>query len=204
MPGLIVTIREQSQILYSVYGHYLRGGGTATLRNFLAQPPEETAMLWDPIVDLGYYDYARLLSFCRALFGKDQVVMLPMEWMFAEPEAFVAHLSNALEIDWSKLEAEDIKARINPASSDLGYSVQRILNYQKTGKPRWSMGSWWIDPNRMASRVDRFTPAGMRKRQKAAKLAAIRETIGDHYDASNSELSKELGIDLSQLGYRTL
>lgn len=201
--GLLITIREQTRILHSVYGHYLRGGGTASLKNFLRQPPENMAATWDPVVDLDYYDYMKLLRYCRTLFDPDRVVMVPMEWMLQNPVGLFERLSQAFGLDWSHRPLPDTQTVVNPAWSDIGYTVARTLNHLKTGQPRWAMKTWRLKPNGMADRMDKLTPKALRVRHKARQLDTIEQAIGERYAGSNSALSKALDLDLAQYNYRT-
>lgn len=201
--ALVITIREQRRVLQSVYGHYLRGGGTASLASFLSQPPPDRAATWDPIVDLDYYDYNRLLSYAETLFGEGRVLMVPMEWMLADPTALLTRMGEMFSINWTGFDPPSTEQVVNSAWSTFGYGLNRRLNYLKAGKPRWDMKSWWLKPNAVAAWADRLTPAGLRRRQKARQLETINRAIGEHYAASNTALADRLGLDLAAFGYRT-
>lgn len=202
--GLLITIREQRRVLQSVYGHYLRGGGTATLAKFLSQPPPDRAATWDPIVDLDYYDYSRLLRYAETIFGEGRVLMVPMEWMLAKPAGLLTRLSETFGVEWTGFEQPNTEQVVNSAWSTLGYGLNRRLNYLKVGEPRWDMRTWWLKPNAVAARVDQLTPAGLRRRQKARQLDVIDSAVGNRYAASNTALASRLNLDLTSFGYQTL
>ena len=197
---IVLTIREQASILHSVYGHYVRGGGTATLRNFLMQPDNPG---WEPISNLDYYDYNFLNDFCNETFGEDRFLMIPMEWMIKEPQDMLVRISDHFGLDWRDVEPDQAGRVHNPAWSGLAYESARILNHLQTGLPRWTVKKRFVRPNNFASRVDRWTPGKSRQRQKTQQLALIREILGDRYAQSNATLSKAIGIDLDTYGYQT-
>ena len=131
-------------------------------------------------------------------------MMVPMEWMLRDTGAFLRHMSARCGLDWGEVTVGGggAGAVVNPALSDLGYGVLRILNHLDTGTPRWTVRHRIVRPNPFAARVSRLTPDGVRKSQKARMLERISALVGDRYAASNRALSDRLGIDLGACGYR--
>ena len=198
---ILATVREQRALLQSYYGHYIRGGGTASLADFLAQPEAEAAHVWDPIVDLDFFDYAALLKMLQNRFGAAQVSVVPMEWMLSDPEAFLAHLSETWGLDLPTSLAPSAGKVVNPAWAPQAFEAARLANHLQSGKPRWRR--YRLKPNRWAARVDRVVPSGRRAAAKARQASLIEAALVDRYDASNAALAQAIGIDLAAFGYRT-
>lgn len=199
---ILLTVREQASIIYSMYGHYLRGGYAATLPQFLKLPEGDQRRIWNPILDRRAYDYTRFLEWCDTLFGPDRVFAMPMEWMIGQPEAFVAAFRDKLGIELPPIGAETPGEVLNPALSSPARRVQRVLNLTIPQDIRWQRTPGRFGPNRSASRFDRLVSKDWAKRSKSADMKLIRDTLGDHYAASNAALAERTGIDLAALGYR--
>jgi len=198
---ILVTIREQRALLRSYYGHYIRGGGTASLADFLAQPEADKANVWDPIVDLDFFDYDALRLMLESLFERDRVMIVPMEWMLAKPAEFLSQLERRLTVTLPPSLAPASGKVVNPAWSPLAFEVARYANHLQSGKPRWRRR--WFKPNRLADRIDRLLPGGMARRGKAKQSELVASAVGNRYANSNSDLAKAIGLDLTEFGYAT-
>lgn len=198
---ILLTIREQVSIIASSYGHYLRGGNTASLAEFLFRPKDEEARLWQPVMSMDHFDYDHLLSSYEARFGQGNVLIAPMEWMIANPEGLREKLSHLTGTEWPKIEPDATRKVVNPASSYLAYAVMRQLNRFYSEAAVALHGSTL--PYKAAYWVDRITPASHQKRAKDRNVQLIRDSVGDYYRASNRRLGERTGIDLAAFGYAT-
>lgn len=196
---ILITIREQNAIIYSSYGHYIRAGFTATFDDFLAQPVEDTARLFTPILNLDHFDYFQLLLFYNRLFSSENIMVAPMEWMLRNQDAFTDRLSDFLDtfITWSPDVAVE---KVNPAWSEIALSAARQINkfYPQDARWRHKMGS---KANSLAWWINRLTPNSVQKHAKTRSLNRIDAVVGDRYRQSNQDLSKRIDMDLGQLGY---
>lgn len=198
---ILITIREQRRIIYSIYGQYLRFGYTSSLEDFLAPAPEGSFL--HPVLDRGFYDYARLIRAYERHFPADNILVVPMEWMVADPDGFLRFLSERTGVTLSPVGARQAARIDNPALSDLAYAVLRQANRLVAQDARGLVGHVTrFNPNAIAFWVDRMTPAGLRRSMHAARMALIDRTIGDTYAASNRVVSDRIGHDLAAYGYR--
>ncbi len=200
--GIIVTIREQVSLIRSYYGHYIRWGGTARLENFLAQPEGDDAKLYRPVLDLDFFDYDALHRDLSGIFGAEKVLFLPLEVMIRDTDTVLARMRQSFGLDLSKPD-RPIAERVNPAWSGAAFGAARRLNHLIAGQPKWHRSRRRLNPNYIASLVDRVTPDSARKRATAQQTAVIRRSIGTRYAPSNAAFAARSGWDLAALGYTT-
>jgi hypothetical protein len=200
---ILVTIREQISVILSSWGHYIRGGHTAALRDFVALPrggrPHEDALRW-PLLDRAHFDYDATLSHYEARFGTGNVLLAPMEWMTRTPAALQARLSDFLGIEWPAFGSGAGERVVNPAVSMLAYRAMREANrFYPDG---WKGRRRRFPPSDLGYWVNRATPASLERRMKARAREIVAAEIGDYYDASNARVAERIGLDLGALGYR--
>ena len=196
---IMITIREQSAVIHSLYGQYVRFGFSSSLAQFLAQPAPESS--YRPVLDRGYYEYDRLVAYLLTQMPEDHLWIVPMEWMLQDSAAFLAELGTRLgtEIAPHAASADRI---VNPAWSPPALWAARQANRLHAQDSRWlRTRRGLLHPNSLAARIDRLIPAARKKAQHKAARAFVKDTLGDHYAASNSRLARHIGLDLGALGY---
>jgi hypothetical protein len=196
---ILVTIREQCSLIYSMYGQYIRFGYTNSLTEFLSRPPDP--MAGNAILNYGFYDFARLHDECCAIFGPDRVLMLPFEMIFRDPAELLARFGSFIGRDLSGERLETGK-KVNSALSPLALAVGRHANRFISRDTPWLSPRRRRFPNALAAKVDGFVPASLSARQQKAARAQVAEAVGDIYDASNSRIAARLDLDLEGYGYR--
>jgi hypothetical protein len=197
---ILITIREQIAVILSMYGQYLRYGYSSSLKAFLNEPP--SGVPFDPILDRTFYDYERLIALYETHFPKERILVVPSEWMLAEPEAMTEHLSRSTGVALAPVTRNTARETTNTAWSDLAYDALRHLNRLESQDSRWQLSPGMFRPNAMAARIDRLTPAFLRQRMHKARRQLVEDAIGNLYAASNRRVSQRIGIDLAQYGYR--
>lgn len=202
-PGAMVllSVREQDAVVASSYGHYVRGGGVASLEDFLARPAGDEGRLWSPILQRDHFDYLKAIELYEEVFGEGRVIVSPLEWAAPNPDGFVAMMRERTGFAWSPVDTTRAREVVNPASTYLAYAVQRQANRFVTAETRWQGQFPIVRPSRLGYWVDRVTPASMQETSKRKVRATIRAALGDYYRASNRALSERIGIDLGALGY---
>ena len=196
---ILLTIREQRAIIYSMYGQYLRFGYTASLAEFLRPVPPGSSH--HPILDRGFYDYMQLLRGFEQYFPADQIMILPFEWLLDQPQAAIARLANFTGHVLTPPPPGATEQSSNPAWSDLAYAVLRHLNRFSSQDARWQHKRRFLAPNAVAHHVNRLTPDALRRRMRHQNAALIAQEIGEDYARSNADLAQRIGIDLGQYGY---
>ncbi len=197
---ILATIREQTAIIGSMYGQYVRYGHTSSLREALAVPPEGSG--FHPVMDLGFYDYLGLRADLLRSFPEPQVMILPFEALSRDPAAALTRLSAWTGRPLDAVDPQAAETPRNPAWSDLAYFAMRQANRLVSQDSRWKVrGKWW-SPNAVGHRVDRLTPGFLRRSMRDRARRTVEERVGGMYARSNAELSEAIGFDLGALGYR--
>lgn len=196
---IMITIREQSAVIHSLYGQYVRFGFGSNLAQFLAEPGADSSHR--PVLDRGYYDYDALAEYLATQMPDDQLWIVPMEWMLGDSAAFLAALGARLgtQITPDAARAETV---VNPAWAPPALWVARQANKLRPQDSRWlNPRRGFFHPNSLASRIDRLIPAARNKALHKAARAFVKDQLGDYYAASNSRLARRIGLDLGALGY---
>ena len=199
---ILITVREQRKLIRSYYGHYFRGGGTANLVDFLAQPGGLEKRLYDPIVDLDFFDFASMGDFLDELFGPENVMIAPMEWMIGNTPEFIERMAIFSGVTLDKHVPSEKGSLVNPAWSPLAFECARYANHFIVGKPPWLRHARFVQPNWLASVVDRYTPIMLRESGVRKQIALVETAIGDRFAPSNTALAARISVDLEKLGYR--
>src|SRR5215211_2730079 len=87
---VLVVIRAQTSMFLSIYKEYIRRGGAASLRQYLAAPDDG---YWMPRFRFEFLEYHRLIGYYQDLFGAESVMVLPYELLRTQPEAFLGQIS---------------------------------------------------------------------------------------------------------------
>ena len=78
-PKILFVIREQNSWLYSAWKQTIIDGGSIGLRDFLTSPGLPSVRL--PAPRLEYCDYAHDIALLHDMFGKANVLVIPMEML---------------------------------------------------------------------------------------------------------------------------
>ncbi|MBY6165702.1 sulfotransferase domain-containing protein [Pseudooceanicola nitratireducens] len=201
---ILISVREQAQVILSIYGQYLRFGFTSNLNRFLRQPEGYYAEVFHPVLSLEYYDYQRLFHYASKVFGEDAVMMAPLEYMMAETEEFLGRLEKHTGHKLQNVSANRKQKIVNAALSGQAYQLMRFLNYFYSQDSRWQFkqdGKNFL-AGKVASRFDRLVPKSARQRKKEKELALVRSKLSSNFAQSNRELSLEIDVDLEKYGYQ--
>ena len=203
-PGgkVLVMLREQESFLLSCYFQYLSAGGTHSLEDYLNTGFDGKRPGFSP----HHINYLPLLEHYLELFGEQNVLALPYEFLDREPASFFARLAEFLEcsIDASSL---DVHRRLNSrknawASYHLRglnrFLVRSSLNdYSHLCNP----GTVFLS-QALVQFVTAITPEIWGERTVSGHKATIRQWTGGRYVQSNSRLQERLDIDLAKFSYK--
>lgn len=125
-PQIIVTIREQRDIIESLYRYYISGGGSLHLRDFLYKRNSPAVDVFGKEWLFNKFQYHKYITYCYEKFGKERVTVIPFEWLKTEPPRFAQRFLAACGINNKSETAEHEK--VHPALSYLGLSILRKFN----------------------------------------------------------------------------
>jgi hypothetical protein len=196
---IMVVIREQKEMFLSIYKQYIRRGGAASLRQYLATPRDG---YWMPQFRFEYLEYHRLISRYQDLFGVRNVLVLPYELLRARPEDFLAKVSEFVGLP----PAEPRNRPMNVSLSALSLSLRRHANRYLVLDP--------VNPappfdfrrsheilERSCRAVDAVAPETLLERyERRWRHRAARE-VATRYAHSNARTAALTGLDLRTFGY---
>lgn len=197
---ILLTIREQTAIIRSMYGQYIRFGYTSNIHQFLKRPPAGSS--FSPVLDWDFYDFARLIREYRTFFAPDRVLVLPFERFVSDADWAMRRIGDSTGVDLSRDLPDTQPAKTsNPAWSVPAYNAVRTLNRFISQDARWQRPRGRFSPNAIGYWANRLTPDRLRQRLDDRWRQIVAEAAGDYYQSSNRDASDLIGLDLGSLGY---
>src|SRR5215204_551922 len=92
---VLVIVREQTSMFLSIYKEYIRRGGAASLRQYLATPRDG---YWLPQFRFEFLEYHRLITRYQDLFGAESVMVLPYELLRRQPTTFLGQIGEFVSV----------------------------------------------------------------------------------------------------------
>jgi len=122
---IVITIREQKSMIESVYRHYVGSGGSLPLRELLFKRSSPGVDSFGTRCLLAKFRYDNTIRYCHQLFGRDQVKVIPYEWIRTQPQRFAGEFASFLGV-------------VIPASIEFqGDPMNRSLSYTGISVLRW-------------------------------------------------------------------
>ena len=204
---ILMVIREQNDIILSMYYQYIVDGGALSLRDYLSGT--DRMLHRYPQFSFEYYDYIEAFKMYQNLFGASNVLCLPYEMLISEPERFLNSILEFCDFTSAATGFGDRIAsnRINSRKSILELCMRRLAN--KIFRTQLSnYGFKAITRRQLNAGFKRLSPyfpvvKAIENRQDLKARSVIRRTIMNRYRRSNSDLSQMLGMDLGYYGYDT-
>jgi hypothetical protein len=199
---IIITIRNQVDILLSRYTQYILQGGRVSASAFL----EELVFQADNYLKYMDYRYSRVIKIFYEIFGKDRVLILNQELLKSKPEAFLHSLSAFFQYPFSSTGGK-LKRGKNVAPSYWGTRTLRRINrilvkevqtsYTKT-LTRGPYFIWYL-----LTRAFRVLDHWLIRKKKKRNLFTPEEIerIKKIFAADNRELATMFDFPFSQHGY---
>ena len=175
---ILITIREQCRMMASVYMQYLKRGGTLPARAFFAGEPVGGYFGFDP----AHFEYDRLVALYHALFGPENVLVLPLEAILRDQAGAVSQIArfagNTALGAWTHRPAQGV------STPEAAAPVLRRLNHVRNGpahrEPLLDLGAAAEFAHRAASALARrLNPASRPVTATARDLFAGRFADGN-------------------------
>ena len=204
---VLVAVREQRSMVLSTYKQYVKAGGACELDEFLSPATRRGWRI--PGFDFAHFAYDRLIAYYQALYGHENVLVLPYEQLVRDGRTFVEAIGRFVgrPIPAEVLDRMPFGRRSNEASPALAIELTRPLN--RFGQ-RTDLNPSPLFHSRVVSRTarrlrtsPRGVPGGRRlaERKEAELRRAVDEAVGDRYVASNRRTAELTGLDLAAYGW---
>jgi len=199
---VVVFLRNQIDMIASVYRQYVRVGGTYGIDRYLHHVGIRPNRA--PLFDLGHFDYHRLVGHYVDLFGRERVKVCLFEDFKRDNRGFLANYARDLELEVD-LEAIDYSTDL-PAYGDWSVRFARLLNvfsrdelpfkYYLVHVPR--LHSWGHRMLTGWNQLSWFKKSSPAKQYLGPDNVA---EIESRFAESNAALQGEFGLDLKANGY---
>jgi hypothetical protein len=199
---VLLVAREQRSMIASWYIQHVREGGVASLREFLRPIEPGTGRI--PRFDPRYFEFDHLARAYRELFGADRVLVLPYEWLRAEPEAFVARIREFAGCPGPapRLDLHRRHASMSAAATTLSRWTNRLLVRNVVNPSPLLGGVLEGHRNTAAGRMlDRILPRAIMNLGGAGRRRVLDAFAAGRYEQSNARLQAFCERDLRSLGY---
>lgn len=198
---VLIVLREQRNLIRSMYSQHITDGGTGSIRAFLAVP--EPQLERRPKFRLATYEFDGLISYYQQLFGRGHVLVLPYEMLGTEPGQFVNAIQSFCGFAGASI---DEVIRANEGRSLLMQMVQRPLNalfYDNELSPGALVNIRRFAPRFGIARglFEAISPRWLERHLQGHLRAEIERHVGDHYAQSNWRTQMITGLDLSRYDY---
>lgn len=199
-PGakVLFIFREQSSIIYSLYGEHVRNGGQHSLAEFIGTGQEPPG--WAPLCKMSFFEYDRLVEMYQRQFGADNVLALPLELLKADAAEFSRRLFAFAGLPD---QLPDTEAKTNSGWGALTVELYRLTNGLIRRNPigrvqtrRYKIRQY------IAWRIDWVIPKRWNKAVERRRRAALEARLEGLFAPSNARLAKMLDIDLQALGFK--
>lgn len=201
---VLITIRDQPNLIRSAYEHFMLGGGLCSIDAFLRPLNEYQIPFFDP----EHLHYDRAIAHYQSLFGAENVLVLPHEMLTQEPAAFIGAVMDFAGLP--SLSAERVAAitgnRVNTFDPRQAAVVRWLSWVNLLGAPTNQNARAGLGYEKLCRTIlwyaAKATPKPTAVRSRAQLLEHIRTAVGDRYSVSNRRVMAMTGLDLVGLGYR--
>ena len=192
---IIIIIREQTGILASQYRDHpfdprdIQRGKPVSLEKWYRLTDE---LRYFRFTDLIHYD--RLVRVYDKIFGKENVLVLPVELMKHDPVLYSHKMGNFLGVSHEEIEKKLGKKHVNVGKS-VGENRLRKLRRRVPIPVEFSR----ILPAPVYKTITSLIKSGAREKVEIPEVLA--EEIRQRYAASNAWMEKRCTVTLRKLGY---
>jgi hypothetical protein len=197
---ILLVVREQTSMFLSLYKEYIRRGGAASLRQYLAAPSDG---YWMPQFRFEFLEYHRLIRYYQGLFGAESVLVLPYELLQARPGAFLGRIGEFVGLRVPQPQARSANVSLSAFVLGLKRRANRyfVLDGPVNPAPAFDFSGSNALLERMCRSLDPKLPAPLRdSHERRWRRRAARE-VGGRYAQSNTHTARLAGLDLGSFGY---
>ncbi|MBA3492053.1 MAG: sulfotransferase [Rubrobacteraceae bacterium] len=197
---ILIVVREQMSMFLSIYKEYIRRGGAASLRQYLATPRDG---YWMPQFRFEFLEYHRLIGYYQHHFGAESVMVLPYELLRARPGRFLGMIGEFVGVPVVEPQVRPVNVSLSALALSLKRHANRyfVLDGPVNPAPPFDFPASNELLERMFRMLDSQLPITVHDRlERRWRRSAARE-VGTRYAASNAVTADLTGLDLRAFGY---
>lgn len=199
-----IFIRNQYDIIESVYRQYVKKGGTLRIGKYLFEKGGFNHRF--PLFSFDHFEYHPLIAYYTALFGRERVHVFLNEEMKNDIDAFLADFYARTSIPPAAQTAGKEHKWANVRMSFASIFLARLTNRFYGSDPINrrvivhipGFYNFWRAVYRG---IDRLSAVRSIDRKRSFLSDALRDQITERYASSNRRLASLINVDLSAHGY---
>jgi hypothetical protein len=197
---ILVVVREQTSMFLSIYKEYIRRGGAASLRQYLATPRDG---YWLPQFRFEFLEYHRLIGYYQDLFGAERVMVLPYELLRAQPATFLGQIGEFVGVAAAHPQVRPANVSLSAFASGLKRHANRyfVLDGPVNPAPPFDFPTSNEMLERICRMLDAKLPVSLHDRQEYRWRRRAALEVGTRYAQSNTITAGLTGLDLRAFGY---
>lgn len=198
---ILVVIRNQLDMLDSLYRQYIQEGGTCSLERLLNLGPRNRVYF-----SMDYLRYDLLIDHYRALFGHQSVHVFLYEDLARSPSEFLDRLFFIIGVEQMSYDKEVLEKKPNQSLSSPALYLLRLVNHLLSSalNPGALLANRWLTSYKirrwLQTRLDPLVPdrPALRGSYISPELAL---RLRSEFKHCNRFLVDETGVPLSEYGY---
>ena len=192
---IIISIRNQVDVLESTYKQYIKSGGVLKVSKFFDLDDN-----LNPYFYINYFNYEKIISLYSKIFGVENVLVIQFEKMLENKTEFSKRLARFLHVENTDFRDALNLPTVNNSLSNFSTKSLRVINHftYNTFRPsslihrKLSTSLFY----KILKRID--IPKGKNK-----LIAKYEDEIRTHFAASNAALIQNYNIKLHEKYYHT-
>ena len=194
---ILLTVRSQTSLAKSVYLQYVNRGGRRKVEHFFRHQPEPGYHWFSPRV----FQFHNLIEYYAALFGKDNVIVLPQELLKKDRSHYLRLLFEFADLQFNKETDNRISSKaVGKSPPASGIPILRAGNlFRQTPLNPEGITRLALIGNSLGRLAFTWRVGAERADRKLSDR--IRAEVAGKYGLSNSRTQKFCPVDLSKLGY---
>jgi hypothetical protein len=203
-PRVIIVIREQRNMIYSLYSQYIKAYASLSLDDYLATPGPHR----NETFRMSFLMYDKLIEKYLDLFNDASVRVLPYEMLKTQPAVFIRTVLEFCRPDCdiddevSTVSTGVVNQKLSPSQLMLKRYLNPFCTYRNPTLGKTFYGWPWESITRSLVRsVGAMKRSKMETRLSKKMQDKISEKTRGLYTVSNVRTSSRIGIDLRQYGY---
>lgn len=196
---ILLVIREQSDMLLSMYKQYIQAGGGASFSQFITPRTGAGSIA---SFRLDYLEYHRLIGCYQRLFGADDVLVLPYEILRRDPADFLSRIGAFLDADLGPPDSGLQKPSLSAAALCAARHGNRLFAFTGLNPaPIFARPNGQKAVKRFSRKLDTKLPTFLKEATDRRWRRFAESVVSDCYAESNSVTQELIGLDLKRHGY---
>jgi hypothetical protein len=197
---ILVVVREQTSMFLSIYKEYIRRGGAASLRQYLATPRDG---YWLPQFRFAFLEYHRLIRYYQDLFGAESVLVIPYELLRTQPDTFLRQIGEFVDVPAIQRQVRPVNVSLSAFALALKRQANRyfVLDGPVNPAPPFDFPASNEVLERICRTLDTILPVALHDRHERRWRRHVAREVGTRYAESNAVTADLTGLDLRVFGY---